>query len=68
MVKVGVDERKDYDEGTVELCFEHAAYALVSEETAEFVGAIGSEKVAVETGGGGFLLRCGADGVGVLEN
>lgn len=52
MVEEGAEEGEDHVQVTVVYCFEHAAYAVVSAETDEIVGAVGRGKFTLEAGGG----------------
>lgn len=72
MVAGAVEESAHEEEEQVEraavFCFEHAAYDVVGERTAEGVGAAGREDADVRAGSTGLLLNGDESGVGVLEN
>lgn len=46
-------EGKGHLKGTVVVCFEHAAYSLLDEETFESVSVLGRREVDAEACGGG---------------
>lgn len=67
-VKDGLNEREEHVEDAMNFCFEHAAYAVLGEETAEGVGVVEKREVIGEASGSGMLLNRDEDGLGVRED
>lgn len=67
-VEEGASKRKDHVGGLVIPSFEHAAYAILGEETDQRFGVVGRGEVDVKTVGGRLLLNGGEEVVEVIEN
>lgn len=61
-------EEKDHVENAVVFSFEHAAYAIFRQRTAEGVLVVGRKKVNAEAGGGGLCLDRSRNGGEMLRN
>lgn len=64
----GANEEEGHVEKAVVFCFEHAAYAVVDDQTVKGVGVVVNGEVNVDADGGRLVLNGNEDGLGVLEN